>query len=141
MKRILVADDSTATRSLVSAALIGMENVEVHRVSTGLEALKLITGLQIDLVLTDVHMPEINGLELVRMIRSGAKTRQTPIVVMSTESGTDDRQRSVLSGADDFLAKPFTAGELRGVIEIHLKPCDRWQVKGDRLQEAVVTYA
>src|SRR5258707_3490331 len=109
MKRILVADDSTATRSLVSAALIGMENVEVHRVSTGLEALKLITGLQIDLVLTDIHMPEINGLELVRMIRSGEKTRQTPIVVMSTESGTDDRQRSVLSGADDFLAKPFTA--------------------------------
>ena len=121
MKRILVADDSTATWSLVSAALIGMENVEVHRVSTGLEALKLITGLQIDLVLTDIHMPEINGLELVRMIRSGEKTRQTPIVVMSTESGTDDRQRSVLSGADDFLAKPFTAGELRGVIETHLK--------------------
>jgi two-component system chemotaxis response regulator CheY len=125
MKRILVADDSTATRSLVSAALIGMENVEVHRVSTGLEALKLITGLQIDLVLTDIHMPEINGLELVRMIRSGEKTRQTPIVVMSTESGTDDRQRSVLSGADDFLAKPFTAGELRVVIETHLKPCNR----------------
>jgi two-component system chemotaxis response regulator CheY len=125
MKRILVADDSTATRSLVSAALIGMENVEVHRVSTGLEALKLITGLQIDLVLTDIHMPEINGLELVRMIRSGEKTRQTTIVVMSTESGTDDRQRSVLSGADDFLAKPFTAGELRGVIETHLKTCNR----------------
>ena len=120
MKRILVADDSTATRSLVAAALFGMENVEVHRVSTGLEALKLITGLQIDLVLTDIHMPEINGLELVRMIRRGEKTRQTPIVVMSTESGTDDRQRSVLSGADDFLAKPFTAVELRGVIETHL---------------------
>ena len=132
MKRILVADDSTATRTLVSAALIGMENVEILRVSTGLEALKLISGLQIDLVLTDIHMPEINGLELVRMIRSGEKTRQTPIVVMSTESGMDDRQRSVLSGADDFLAKPFTAGELRGVIETHLKPCDRRQGTGDR---------
>jgi DNA-binding response OmpR family regulator len=66
-------------------------------------------------------MPEINGLEVVRLIRSGETTRQTPVVVMSTESGTDDRQRSVLSGADDFLAKPFTVGELRGVIETHLK--------------------
>jgi CheY-like chemotaxis protein len=120
MKRILVADDSPATRSLVAAALLGMETVEVQRVSTGLEALKVLTESQIDLVLTDVHMPEINGIELVRMIKQGARTRETPVVMMSTESSDADRDRSIASGADDFLAKPFTAMELRAILDKHL---------------------
>jgi CheY-like chemotaxis protein len=120
MKRILVADDSPATRSLVAAALLGMETVEVQRVSTGLEALKVLTESRIDLVLTDVHMPEINGIELVRMIKQGARTRETPVVMMSTESSDADRDRSIASGADDFLAKPFTAMELRAVLDKHL---------------------
>jgi CheY-like chemotaxis protein len=120
MKRILVADDSPATRSLVSAALLGMETVEVQRVSTGLEALKVLTESRIDLVLTDVHMPEINGIELVRMIKQGGRTRETPVVMMSTESSDADRDRSIASGADDFLAKPFTAMELRAVLDKHL---------------------
>jgi CheY-like chemotaxis protein len=120
MKRILVADDSPATRSLVAAALLGMETVEIQRVSTGLEALKVLTESQIDLVLTDVHMPEINGIELVRMIKQGGRTRETPVVMMSTESSDADRDRSIASGADDFLAKPFTAMELRAVLDKHL---------------------
>jgi two-component system chemotaxis response regulator CheY len=120
MKRILVADDSPATRSLVAAALLGMETVEVQRVSTGLEALKVLTESQIDLVLTDVHMPEINGIELVRMIKQGGRTRETPVVMMSTESSDADRDRGIASGADDFLAKPFTAMELRAVLDKHL---------------------
>jgi CheY-like chemotaxis protein len=120
MKRILVADDSPATRSLVAAALLGMETVEIQRVSTGLEALKVLTESTIDLVLTDVHMPEINGIELVRMIKQGGRTRETPVVVMSTESSDADRDRSIASGADDFLAKPFTAMELRAILDKHL---------------------
>jgi CheY-like chemotaxis protein len=120
MKRILVADDSPATRSLVAAALLGMETVEVQRVSTGLEALKVLTESQIDLVLTDVHMPEINGIELVRMIKQSGRTRETPVVMMSTESSDADRDRSIASGADDFLAKPFTAMELRAILDKHL---------------------
>jgi CheY-like chemotaxis protein len=120
MKRILVADDSPATRSLVAAALLGIETVEVQRVSTGLEALKVLTESQIDLVLTDVHMPEINGIELVRMIKQGGRTRETPVVMMSTESSDADRDRSIASGADDFLAKPFTAMELRAILDKHL---------------------
>ena len=120
MKRILVADDSPATRSLVAAALLGMETVEVQRVSTGLEALKVLTESQIDLVLTDVHMPEINGIELVRMIKQGGRTRETPVVMMSTESSDADRDRSIASGADDFLAKPFTTIELRAILDKHL---------------------
>jgi CheY-like chemotaxis protein len=120
MKRILVADDSPATRSLVAAALLGMETVEIQRVSTGLEALKVLTESQIDLVLTDVHMPEINGIELVRMIKQGGRTRETPVVMMSTESSDADRDRSIASGADDFLAKPFTTIELRAILDKHL---------------------
>jgi CheY-like chemotaxis protein len=65
-------------------------------------------------------MPEINGIELVRMIKQGGRTRETPVVMMSTESSDADRDRSIASGADDFLAKPFTAMELRAVLDKHL---------------------
>jgi CheY-like chemotaxis protein len=120
MKRILVADDSHATRSLVAAALNGLENVEVERVSSGVEALKLVSTSEIDLILTDVHMPEINGIELIRIIKSNQKMRDTPVVIMSTEAEMADRDRGMSSGADDFLAKPFTVDQLCGVIRKHL---------------------
>ena len=69
MKHILVVDDSSATRSLVAALLAGAADLRVARVSTGLEALKLLSTTEIDLVLTDIHMPEINGLELIRFVK------------------------------------------------------------------------
>jgi two-component system chemotaxis response regulator CheY len=116
MKRILVADDSTATRTLIAAALADLKNVQVERVSTGIEAIKMLSTTQIDLVLTDIHMPEINGLELVRFIKSDQRLRSIPVIVISTEAAEDDRQRALALGADDYLPKPFTALQLQHTI-------------------------
>jgi two-component system, chemotaxis family, chemotaxis protein CheY len=116
MKRILVADDSTATRALIAAALADLQNVRVERVSTGIEALKLLSTIEIDLVLTDIHMPEINGLELVRFIKSDERLRSIPVIVISTEATEDDRRRALALGADDYLPKPFTAQQLQHTI-------------------------
>lgn len=116
MKRILVADDSLATRTLIAAALADLKDFQVERASTGLEAIKLLSTTEIDLVLTDVHMPEINGLELVRFIKADERLRKIPVVVISTEAAEDDRQRAFSLGADDYLPKPFNASQLQHVI-------------------------
>ncbi|HEX8745990.1 MAG TPA: response regulator [Pyrinomonadaceae bacterium] len=120
MKRILVADDSVATRALIAAALAELETVQVERVSTGIEALKMLSTTRIDLVLTDIHMPEINGLELVRFIKSDERLRSIPVIVISTEAAEDDRQRALSQGADDYLPKPFTPAQLQHTISRHL---------------------
>jgi CheY-like chemotaxis protein len=120
MKRILVADDSPGTRLLIAAALNGLGDIAVERASSGLEALKILTTMQVDLVLTDVHMPELNGLELLRLIKRNERISNTPVVIMSTEAEDADRERGVAGGADDFLPKPFTADQLRNLIEKHL---------------------
>jgi two-component system, chemotaxis family, chemotaxis protein CheY len=120
MKRILVADDSIATRSLIAAALAELDYIEVERVSTGIEAIRMLSTASIDLVLTDIHMPEINGLELVRFIKSDARLRSIPVIVISTEAAEDDRRRALAQGADDYLPKPFTALQLQHTINKHL---------------------
>jgi two-component system, chemotaxis family, chemotaxis protein CheY len=120
MKRILVADDSIATRALIAAALADMKNVQVERVSTGIEAIKMLSTTSIDLVLTDIHMPEINGLELVRFIKSDERLRFITVIVISTEAAEDDRRRALALGADDYLPKPFTASQLQHTINKHL---------------------
>lgn len=120
MKRILVADDSIATRSLIAAALAELENIQVERASTGIEAIKMLSTTSIDLVLTDIHMPEINGLELVRFIKSDERLRSIPVIVISTEAAEDDRHRAFALGADDYLPKPFSASQLQHTINKHL---------------------
>ena len=116
MKRIIVADDSLATRALIASALADLKDVQVERVSTGIEAIKLLSTTRIDLVLTDIHMPEINGLELVRFIKTDQRLRSIPVIVISTEATEDDRKRALTLGADDYLPKPFTAHQLRHTI-------------------------
>ena len=120
MKRILVADDSMATRALVAAALKELKDVQVERVSTGIEAIKMLSTTEIDLVLTDIHMPEINGLELVRFIKSDERLRNIPVIVISTEAADDDRTRALNLGANDYLPKPFTSSQLQHIISRHL---------------------
>ena len=120
MKHLLVVDDSSATRSLVAAALAEAVDLRVERVSTGLEALKLLSTTEIDLVLTDIHMPEINGLELIRFIKETEHLRHIPVIIISTEASERDKERALALGADDYLAKPFTPEQLRRTINKHL---------------------
>ncbi len=120
MKRILVVDDSSATRALIAASFSNDAGMEITRVSSGIEALKQLRSAPIDLVLTDVHMPEIDGLELLRFIKADASLRHIPVIVISTEPlGEQTRQRLSLA-PNDYLAKPFTTDQLRHVINSHL---------------------
>ncbi len=117
MRRILVADDSPVSRSLVASALSDVPGVEVARVSSGVEAVKLVATDSFDLVLTDVNMPDINGLELLRFIKTNERLRALPVLVISTDAAEPERLRALSLGADGYLAKPFTPDQLREAIE------------------------
>lgn len=120
MKRILIVDDSPAVRALVAAGLAEVSELEIDHASTGLEAIKLLKTRAVDLLLADVHMPEINGLELVRFVKTDARLRHLPVIVMSTEADEADRLRGLSLGANDYLAKPFTAAELQRLVKKYL---------------------
>ena len=112
MSRILLVEDSFSMRAFVRSALESgdalLEGVEVVEASSGFDALRLLPRGPYDLVITDINMPDINGLELVQFMRKSELHRQTPILLISTQSSDRDRQRGMTLGADGYLAKPFT---------------------------------
>jgi len=124
MARILVVEDSSAVRAFIRAALEGTpelfdvsaDDVEVVDASSGFDALRLLPRGHYDLVITDINMPDINGLELVRFMRENERYRTVCIIVISTQSAERDRARALALGANAFLAKPFTVELLHQAI-------------------------
>ncbi len=112
--KYLIVDDSRAMRSYVRGVL-GTEHTMME-VSSGFEALRLLPREHFDLVITDINMPDINGFELVRFIRSSEKLSKVPVLVISTQASTREQQRIKEVGADFFLAKPFEPSELSEAV-------------------------
>jgi two-component system chemotaxis response regulator CheY len=104
-------------RSFIRTALEGGEpdlsDMEVVEASGGFEALRLLPRGPYDLVITDINMPDINGLELVQFIRSSEQHKRTPILLISTQSAEKDRERGLSLGANGYVVKPFTPAALR----------------------------
>jgi two-component system, chemotaxis family, chemotaxis protein CheY len=120
MARILIVEDSPAMRTYVRSALesapeLGVD-VELIEASSGFDALRLLPRSAYDLVITDINMPDINGLELVRFVRQNAHLRRVALLIISTQSSEKDKARALALGADAFLAKPFTPEGLRSAV-------------------------
>src|SRR5512139_4060370 len=113
---ILVVDDSATTRSLVASYLADWPDVEVVEASSGFEALRVLPARRIDLIVTDINMPDINGLELISFVRANPNYRAIPVVIISTENTAEDRKRGLELGASDYLIKPFGADALRRAV-------------------------
>ncbi|HEX3849435.1 MAG TPA: response regulator [Polyangiaceae bacterium] len=131
MSRILVVEDSVSMRSFVRNALesdsrsgAGLEVVEA---SSGFEALRLLPRGPYDLVITDINMPDINGLELISFIRKSELHKKTPVLIISTQSSERDRARGLSLGANGYLLKPFTPEVLQGEV---------WRVLASEVAEA-----
>ncbi len=105
--RVLVVEDSPTMRSYVSAALEAAGIVDVTEASSGFAALRALPGGGFDLVIADVNMPDINGLELLRYVRAHAHLARLPLICISTEGRERDRERCLTLGANAFLVKPF----------------------------------
>ena len=113
----LVIDDSHAMRAFVCAALEEIGVFQVEEVPTGFQALRELSRKAFDLIIVDVNMPDINGLEVVSFIRKNPKFARSVVLVISTESSERDRKRALVLGASSFLSKPFTAAALRALVE------------------------
>ena len=119
MRRVLVVEDSVSARAFVRAVLEApdfgaaygaCEIVEAH---SGFDAMRLLPRGPYSLIVTDINMGDINGLELVRFIRKSEHHRTTPLVIMSTLRAEQDVERGMALGADAYLPKPFTPDQLR----------------------------
>jgi two-component system, chemotaxis family, chemotaxis protein CheY len=108
---VLVVEDSATMRSFVVAALEA-EGFEVTTAKSGFEALKVLKGEKFQLIITDVNMPDINGLEVVRFARDNPDHKHTPLIIISTDGRDRDRDRGMKLGASDYLIKPFTPEDL-----------------------------
>jgi two-component system chemotaxis response regulator CheY len=112
---ILVADDSRTVRTMVRGALEA-DNYYLVEVPDGRAALEAASTMDADLVITDVNMPEMDGLTLVKELRARPAYKFTPILVLTTESGDDMKQRGREAGATGWLVKPFDAQRLRQTV-------------------------
>ncbi len=116
MQRILIVEDSATMRSLLASSLEELEiPVKISEAESGFEALRLLPRFAFDLIVTDINMPDINGLELLSFVKNNERYRDIPLVVVSTEGSERDRDKGLDLGADHYFVKPFDPEALREV--------------------------
>lgn len=116
-KNILIVEDSATTRALIRAVIEDMGDFSTVEAGSGFEALKLLPTQEFNLVITDVNMPDINGLELIHFIKSNPRYGNIPLIIVSTERSEEDKKRGMALGAMAYITKPFKAHELQAVIK------------------------
>ena len=124
MLRILIVEDSAAMRTYIRGELegtTGLGDLEIAEASSGFDALRLLPRSTYDLVITDINMPDINGLELVRFIRDSETHKRTPLIIISTDGREADRDRGMKLGANAYLTKPFEPEQLLEIVRSLLK--------------------
>lgn len=119
-KKILIAEDSPTMRSLIVSTIAAMGEFETVEAANGFEALRILPREKVDLIITDINMPDINGLELVSFIRNNENYRATPLLIISTEGSERDREKGLALGANAYLVKPFVPQQLQELVRKYL---------------------
>jgi len=119
-ERILVVDDSEANLLLLTS-ILQLDGYEIETVQSGPEALQEAWARLPDLVLLDIMMPEMSGLEVCRVLKSDARTSDVPIIFLTALGDVPDRVAGLEVGGDDYIAKPFHPDELRARIRAALR--------------------
>ncbi len=123
MKSVLIVEDSATTRAMIKAFIEDMgDDFITLEADTGFEALKLLPQERFDLIITDINMPDVNGLELINFVKSNPNYQHIPIIIVTTERSNADRERGLALGAGAYVTKPFKAEELQEVIAKALNP-------------------
>lgn len=115
---VLIVDDSPTFRTMVSFALKKIANFSGElQAGDGLEALDALAKNSVDIIICDVNMPNMNGLEFLKNIKSDEKLKAVPVIMLTTEGKEEDRDRAVRMGADAYLNKPFKPQALKAEID------------------------
>ncbi|MBI2355438.1 MAG: response regulator [Deltaproteobacteria bacterium] len=115
-KTILIADDSRAMRAMLTSTVESLVDCRIVEASNGFEALRLLPRENVDLILTDINMPDINGLELISYLRNNPNYKEIPIIIISTEGSQKDIDKGRLLGANDYVVKPFDPARLQELL-------------------------
>lgn len=116
MKNVLVVEDSKAIRSMIRVSLEEAGGFFAVEAGNGFEALKTLPTRRFDLIITDINMPDINGLELIGYVKSNPAYRDIPLVIVSTEKSEEDKKRGITLGAAGYVVKPFSKEELLAMV-------------------------
>jgi two-component system chemotaxis response regulator CheY len=115
--RTLIVDDSSVMRKIVERALrqAGLDPLVVHEAGSGVEGLELLKAQQghIDLILSDINMPSMDGLEFLRQIQLQNLAPGVPVVMITTESSEEHVRQAIQAGARGYIRKPFTAEQVK----------------------------
>ena len=117
MPEILVVDDSKVMRDMIVACLRPRGDLAFTQASSGLEAIERLSLKPFDLVVLDLNMPDIGGLEVLEFVRGQDKLRKLPIIVVTTRGDDTSRARALEAGASRFMTKPFTPDGILGEVE------------------------
>jgi two-component system, chemotaxis family, chemotaxis protein CheY len=116
MRNVLIVEDSKAIRSMIRMALEEAGGFLAAEAGNGFEALKMLPTKPFDLIITDINMPDINGLELIGYVKSNPTYRQIPLVIVSTEKSDEDKKRGIALGAAGYIVKPFKKEDLIAIV-------------------------
>ena len=113
--RVLIVDDSSVMRKIVGRSLrqAGLDVLQVLEASNGSEALSLVRENPLDLILSDINMPLMDGLEFVRQLRGIESAQHTPVVMITTEAGEGHVVQALSLGASGYIRKPFTPEQIK----------------------------
>ena len=117
----LIVEDSPMMRQLLVFALARVKNLRVTEADDGVDGLRKLASARYDIIVTDINMPIMDGLKLVRRVRSDPTHKDTPIVIITTEGSLEDRQRALQLGANAYITKPIQAPQVIATVKELLK--------------------
>lgn len=117
MPEVLVVDDSKVMREMIAACLRPDPSLTITQAASGLEAIERLSLKTFDIVVLDLNMPDIGGLEVVEFVRSQDKLRTLPILIVTTRAEDDSRAKVLAAGASRYMTKPFAPAVILGEVQ------------------------
>ena len=112
----LVVEDSPPMRKMIVFALSRIRELTVIEADDGVDALRRIASTRFDIIITDINMPILDGLKLVKRLRADEAYKSVPIIIITTEGAEEDRQRALALGANAYITKPIQAPQVIALV-------------------------
>jgi two-component system, chemotaxis family, chemotaxis protein CheY len=115
--KVLVVEDSPTMRQLIVFALKRIRGFQISEANDGVDGLKKLSAEKFDLIVTDINMPIMDGLKLVSMVRNDPNYKETPIIIITTEGASEDRERALALGANEYITKPIQTMQILETVK------------------------